>query len=564
MFPGKRATIAPLYQERNSGKVVLAVPGVLAEPYHAFKGLVDITKSTPPSERFGKDYANRVAGKALDVSGAVGVGGFASPKPAGALGTFGGKAVGAAGTSRVIDSAGYYSAALEAARSLKQAKGTPEQMRAQLRSGGMTEGEAAATKLDKFLEGKKSVTREELVQHLEGSRIELKATRYNHQGEYPEERALAEKYKSDGMSPDQAAMMASRVIDKRFGRAGDPKFQRYSLDPQNPTYTETVLSLGERPSVKALEAFRSGHFPEPNIIGHYQSSLVKDAEGRKLLHLDQVQSDWGQRLRDGGVRDEAKIAELTQRTAEVRKAVADNAKLDASLETAYREATKGNVLYSPSSHPTFDAWAKNTFDGKILAADLRRLEAELRTVESAIHGHPLVNTTDQWLNTTLRHALKSAVAAGAEGIAVPKGKTVLGYNPGDTHGMETFYNQIVPKNLGKIIGKLDPAATAPHELFAVRSPETNRWFDGVKGGLAAAIPYDQIAKNKGAPSFTAFYLTPKVKEGVITGGQPLFARHPTGGVVPGGSDKGDTGETYQRTYKTGPKAGTTETVRKAK
>lgn len=51
---------------------------------------------------------------------------------------------------------------------------------------------------------------------------------------------------------------------------------------------------------------------------------------------------------------------------------------------------------------------------------------------------------------------------------------------------------------------------------------------------------------------------------LITGGQPLFARHPTGGVVPGGSDKGDTGETYQRTYKTGPKAGTTETVRKAK
>jgi hypothetical protein len=51
---------------------------------------------------------------------------------------------------RSIDNLGYYSHALEAARGLKQAKGTPEQMLAQLRSAGVKQAEIEATGLDKF------------------------------------------------------------------------------------------------------------------------------------------------------------------------------------------------------------------------------------------------------------------------------------------------------------------------------------------------------------------------------------------------------------------------------
>jgi hypothetical protein len=87
--------------------------------------------------------------------------------------------------------------------------------------------------------------------------------------------------------------------------------------------------------------------------------------------------------------------------------------------------------------------------------DRQLLEAELRTAEAATPGHPLVNTTDQWVNTTLRRGIQQAADAGAEFMAIPSGKTVLSYNPGDAHGMETFYNRIVPKNLGNILGRLD-------------------------------------------------------------------------------------------------------------
>lgn len=72
-------------------------------------------------------------------------------------------------------------------------------------------------------------------------------------------------------------------------------------------------------------------------------------------------------------------------------------------------------------------------------------------------GHPLVNTTDQWVNTTLRRALRQAADENASAVAVPSGRTVLSYNPGDEHGMGVFYDRIVPKNLGNILAKMDPA-----------------------------------------------------------------------------------------------------------
>ena len=69
-----------------------------------------------------------------------------------------------------VDHLGYYSGAFRAAKSLRQAKGTPEQMLSQLRAGGAKAGEIEATGLGKFLEGRQSVTRDEIANYLERNR----------------------------------------------------------------------------------------------------------------------------------------------------------------------------------------------------------------------------------------------------------------------------------------------------------------------------------------------------------------------------------------------------------
>lgn len=115
-------------------------------------------------------------------------------------------------------------------------------------------------------------------------------------------------------------------------------------------------------------------------------------------------------------------------------------------------------------------------------------------------GHPLVNSTDQWTSTTLRRAIRQAAESGADYIAIPSGKTVLGYNPGNEHGMSEFYDKIVPKNLKNILGKIDKGAPAPFRVDQLETP----------------------TKGAAGNGFTMFHLTPEIKKAVMEGGQPLF------------------------------------------
>ena len=422
--------------------------------------------------------------------------------------------------ARAVDSLGYYSGALEAARNLPQAKGTVEQMAAMLQKGGAKAGEIEATGLGKFLEGRPSVTRDDIVKHLEQNRLGLNEKTYHSAAEgSPAYQAAYNAELSSGMNEargylrdmpdgtvrvdeiiagpsergytvmdradaeDALRSFVSEGIGNRELQLDNPaKWQAHSLDPSNPTYRETVLHLPEgvlnreTPQWKAFaqgmrgkhgddwwayldEAdsnrrlelsrgneevpyFRQHHFAnEPNVVGHMMTSMTKH-EGKPVYTIDQIQSDWGQNIRDNGVKSTERAERLKSQVAEAEKA----------FHAAVPDYKTRNIMdYSPEHDAMF--------------RDLTRLQAELRTAESGSPGHPLVNTTDQWTNTTLRRAIQQAIEAKAAGIAVPTGDTVLSYNPGDTAGMRGFYGSpeqrgIVPKNLANILQKMDPSIQA--------------------------------------------------------------------------------------------------------
>lgn len=579
-----------------------------------------------------------------------------------------------------LDRLGYFSGALEAAKRLRQAKGTPEQMLAMLQKEGAKKAEIEATGLDKFILGRETdagaagdgrpsatgaasaegrtagqraanvsrnqITKSEIIKYLEDNRVDVREKVYGGDAKKTDEAALAAQYRDRGMSPDQAAIMASRVARAREGIAvEDPKWQPYSLDPDNPTYRETVLHLPmpqERIRMEPMEpfgpsgsgeamwqgrelvtgvteapfeiggqwgritfwpktgnggppkyvvnspnmqnaafdtldeatsaieksyngtrnsdymgrsredVFRSGHFAEPNIIGHMMTSMVKH-EGKATYLIDQIQSDWGQKLRGGGVRDEAKIAELKAKAREAQRQW-DSAKDAAAAKFAEAGAvlpkrpatgyTSLDFAQAIGSVQQGDAYLRSIMrDIDAAKMEAERIAAELRTAEAATPGHPLVNTTDQWTNTTLRRAIRQAVEADAEYIAVPTGDTVLSYNPGDTEGMWGFYGHyprealakeraamqrlaeseealvslvykkeaeqagapavagIVPKNLKNLLRKIDKSSPDPVVVDKLDTPGS-----GMKG-----------------EGFTLFKLTDKVKQSVKEQGQPLFA-----------------------------------------
>lgn len=486
-----------------------------------------------------------------------------------------------------LDKLGYYSGALRAARNLRQAKGAPEQMRAMLRKEGASEAELQATGLDKFLSGKSSVTRDEIISHLEGHRVGLNEARYQDVDKIrPTQQAAApflpewqaniarmETLRDEiglvrkGAEQEYALLEARQdALHNEMVRAtsgdvsGGPRWSPYSLDPSNPTYRETVLHLPP-PKVKASrieiveqngkyylkvdgeidnqpypsyeaahedaqayqqqmtgttngvpDYFQSGHFPEPNIIGHMMTSMTRH-EGRPVYTIDQIQSDWGQKLRDGGVRDEKKIAELKS-AAEKRRSEYDDFMYD--LERKYGAGT--------GSDQTRIAKLRNQAPDRAAIADevlrdVRRLEAEYQTAVASAPGHPLVNTTDQWVNTTLRRAIRQAAEADADYIAIPHGDTVLSYNPGGEHGMRGFYGSrdsegIVPKNLRKLLQKIDRESPSPQKITEIETPHGERAFNPEQRGS------DFDREQTG---FTLFPLSDKVKQSVMWEGQAMFA-----------------------------------------
>ena len=523
---------------------------------------------------------------------------------------------------RELDKLGFYSKALEAAKALKQAKGTPEQMLAQLKSAGVKEAEIKATGLDKFLgreteaqaasakrpsspdafvnaiksgdipvsgrivlrwnapqmwldiledgkpigrtfvtvvdkkinadpsgtdfilgplvdeakrrqgiansiydamealgrqhgmtlvpgamrskeadalwakrktkapsnaeEGRsagaarKSVSRQEIISFLTQNRVEVRESIYGDMP-YDELKAARTKALRNQRTFEQWNENAFRdAWVKEHGLTGESKWASYSLDPSNPTYRETVIHLpGQEGALKTLEdeiyrlgngpldlvlpsgqtarermraietekaalratVFRQGHFSEPNVIAHARTSLQKDADGKAVFVIDELQSDWGQKLRDGGARDEAKIAELRKRSIEAL-AVTDAAfneataflaaHSDVTVEAFERAKGRGMNLGGPLTQLQHvenfgpielrdSAAALRERMGRAKEAS-RLVDAELATAEAATPGHPLVNTTDQWTTTAFRRLIRQAVEAGAERIAIVPGQ----------------------------------------------------------------------------------------------------------------------------------------------
>ena len=466
---------------------------------------------------------------------------------------------------RDIDDLGYYSKALEAARGLKQAKGTPEQMLAQLKAAGARDAEIDATGLLEMLKGRASVARDEIVRHLEENSIEVI--------EVVNDRSSVMAYAADNLygrpfdelTREEQADVMTIIESGIMSNDNTTKWSQYSLDPTNPRYRETVLHMPAREDLDVV----TGHFSEPNIIGHMMTSMTTH-EGRSVFTVDQIQSDWGQKIesdtrnalaqrlfgkrfkelspderkqvsaakQDGdkpaGVRDEAKIAELQARWGRMVAAVSDAEA--ASLEERMPYSKRAKALLAEANsimadrggveslaqaqrlmnlpkelrariaayRDDFASLDNSTATMALSAAklDLRLAEAELRTAEASPPGNPLVNTTDQWVNTTLRRAIRQAAEENADAIAIPSGDTVLSYNPGDTEGMRGFYDKIVPKNLRNLLQKIDKASPAPERIETLDSPSGAT--DLGKG-------------------FMLFPLTDAVKRSVVEEGQALFA-----------------------------------------
>lgn len=248
---------------------------------------------------------------------------------------------------------GLQSALLREAGSLKQEKGSGDQMLAMLRKqAGVKEEEIAWTGLDDFLQGKKSVTRQEIVDYLNDNQVRVEeVTLGGYEPTAEDIQLYLDDEAGEGLSWGEAR---ENLIEQATDDFPATKFGQYTL-PGGENYREVLLTLPNpadkldtrrreieaigrdateeqkqewvdimnrlQPDNRDIEGnvrfkgmpdFKSSHFDQPNILAHVRLNDRTDADGSRVLFIEEIQSDWHQAGRKRGYKGEQRLPPNTR------------------------------------------------------------------------------------------------------------------------------------------------------------------------------------------------------------------------------------------------------------
>ena len=186
------------------------------------------------------------------------------------------------------------------------------------------------------------------------------------------------------------------------GLLGNTRYGDYVI-PGGTNYREVLLTLPVKSTADpamnadAAQNFRSGHWDQPNVLAHIRVNDRVDADGKRVLFVEEIQSDWGQEGRDKGFADKS-------------------------------SRLKGEVEMQPGHGPDDpDTWAvvweDNTQHGGY--ATREQAEQRLRLGENAgglVPRAPFVGNTEGWLNLALKRVVTMAVEGNYDRVAFINGE----------------------------------------------------------------------------------------------------------------------------------------------
>ena len=231
---------------------------------------------------------------------------------------------------------GFYSALEESALNLQRNKGSGQAFLNDLQKApNVKADEIKWTGLDEFLKTKPNVTKQEVQDYIANNRVDIQEVTLSDTGlrkkfsvNSPEDQDLY-----DVVDKNNKVVFTGNIDDADyFIDRSLTKFSQYTL-PGGENYRELILTmpakqlteaeartvLGAAPNAKLsaediayasrknANEYKSSHFPEQqNPLAHIRVNDRIDADGKKMLLIEEVQSDWHQAGRDKGYKSEAK------------------------------------------------------------------------------------------------------------------------------------------------------------------------------------------------------------------------------------------------------------------
>ena len=141
----------------------------------------------------------------------------------------------------------------------------------------------------------------------------------------------------------------------------------------------------------AAKNYKSSHWDQPNILAHIRLNDRTDAEGKKVLFVEEIQSDWGQDGKKKGFGERAPKWEVF------------NAKTGEVVSRHEREDAASNAAIYPLE-------------------DGMHLDWRLAEARGAVPTAPFVTATDKWLSLAMKRVIKMAVDGGYDKVAFVNGE----------------------------------------------------------------------------------------------------------------------------------------------
>jgi hypothetical protein len=420
-----------------------------------------------------------------------------------------------------VSDIGFYSATEQAALNLGRNKGTGQSFINDLmKAPDVKKEELAYTGLDDFLRDKPNVTKQEVQDFLANNRVDVQEVTYGSQdfSKLPDTQLQNEYVRVRGYKPVDNygdAMSREEIISELSGAQAEDltRYGKYQL-AGGENYREILLTLPENMSAydkytKSLRekygqggfsnlpltdierarldkfyagedasTYKSSHFDQPNILAHMRVNDRIDADGKKMLLVEEIQSDWHQAGREKGYNDPKAQNQAQQQITALKE---EHKRLGKLKEQAKTEEEKNAI-----SQQRFDL--------------MNQAQELAKTGQTGIPDAPFKDT---WYQLALKRLTKYAADNGYERIGLTTGKqqaerfdlskqlSRVGYRDGrlqgyDNDGALVMSKSVDPKELPDYVGK------ELGQKIAVNAEKDAEIRKALRQAIKDDLPEDQI------------------------------------------------------------------------
>lgn len=236
-----------------------------------------------------------------------------------------------------------------------------------------------------------------------------------------------------------------RRLEESYGRA--TQYKKY-VEPGGDDYRELLFRL---PGSPLRSKFDAPHFGEhsSNLLAHVRFD-TRYVGGKKVLFIEEIQSDWAQHGRDEGFKRPVDSAEVKRLRAELDAAMKDQEAASSLRDRRNRDVVSARekitkLTHVMEKHPDaakrreaendlhaanemlFSAQHKQFAAERDWAAIDRRVDELQRAVDAAEHPRgmeraPFVEKTEAWVNLVLKRMIRYAADNGFQTIAWTTGQ----------------------------------------------------------------------------------------------------------------------------------------------